>query len=172
MKAKLAILITLVTVLSLALVGAGLAAGPDPEAQPGPGQGVLEIQTLDHEITVAYQGTGYNIHRFSRLRLAVNPGSNDFDYFCGNTKYFVGDVFVQAGQTTTVTLQPGECAEPVVSQPGPVDLLAIAYNDGFADGSSCGVYQKFYSDDPDIQDAYVQGYHDGLIAGNCPTDED
>src|SRR5574341_634109 len=102
MKRKLTTPIIFVCLVSLALVSAAFAAGPDPKAAPAPGQGTLEIKNLDHEVTVAYKGTGYNIHRFGTLRLAADAGQNDFDYFCGGLKYFVGDVKVAAGKTTTV----------------------------------------------------------------------
>jgi hypothetical protein len=156
--------------VSLLLAGAAVAAGPDPSTSAKPGQGTLAIVTLDNEITVAFQGTGYNIHRFSSLHLAVTPGQNDFDYFCGNTKYFVGNVHVAAGQTTTVTLQPGLCEQPVVSQPkaGPTPTqLAQAQTDGFTDGLGCAKHNDSYSTDPALQAAYDSGYDSGSIIAKC-----
>jgi hypothetical protein len=164
MKHRLFTIITVVALLAFGLVGTSLAAGPDPETPATASQGTLEIVTLDHEITISYMGTGYNIHRYSTLRLAVTPGQNDFDYFCGSTKYFVGGVAVEAGSTTTVTLQPGECDEPVVSDPQVIDPLAQAYADGYADGFNCNALNYWYSSDPDIFNAYANGYFDGYGA--------
>lgn len=167
MKSKLLTLFSLVAMASLLLVGAAVAAGPDPATPAKAGQGTLEIVTQDHEITVAYNGTGYNIHRFSSLHLAVTPGQNDFDYFCGNTKYFVGGVQVAAGQTTTITLQPGLCEEPIVVQPKPVPSpaeLELAYIAGYEQGLVCGKYNASYSDDPALQSAYDAGYLAGSVA--------
>src|SRR5258707_14041831 len=102
-------LLTAGAMFALTLAGQALAAPEDAEAMPTKQQGILLIQAQDNEITVAKDGTGYNIHRFSTLRLVVDAGQNDFDYFCGNTKYFIGNMNVQAGQTVTVALQPGLC---------------------------------------------------------------
>jgi len=170
MKSKLTLLVGLVALLLTMFVGAAVAAGPDPATPAKPGQGTLEIVTLDHEITVAYDGTGYNIHRFSTLHLPVAPGQNDFDYFCGNTKYFVGGVQVVAGQTTTITLQPGLCQEPVVSQPkappSPAEL-ELAFEAGYLDGLTCGKPNYSFSTDPALQAAYNSGFDAGGVVANC-----
>jgi hypothetical protein len=166
MKRKLTTLIIFISLVSLALVSAAVAAGPDPKAVARPGQGTLEIKNLDHEITVSYNGTGYNIHRYATLRLAVEPGQNDFDYFCGGLKYFVGDVKVAAGATTTVTLQANGCADTLVSAPTATpptsQQLLDAYNEGFLDGFLCRAREAF-SSNPVIQAEYNRGYDAGAV---------
>jgi hypothetical protein len=167
---SLTILITLVSLVSLALVSTAVAAGPDPKATPLPGQGTLEIQNLDHEITVTYRGTGYTLHRHGVLRLAVDAGQNDFDYFCGGHKYFVGDVKVAARGTTTVTLQADGCADTVVNAPAPAPPTALelqqAYNDGFSNGFFCQTRETNYSSNPLIQAEYDRGYTAGFTYCN------
>jgi hypothetical protein len=166
MNKKLLVSMMLVASLVLGIVGMVSAAPQDPDATPGTGQGVLFIQTQDNEITVAKDGEGYNIHRFSTLRLVVNAGQNDFDYFCGSTKYFIGNVQVVAGETTTVMLKPGLCAEPVVSHVGSKSYnsfaLQTAYTIGFLDGLYYGCQGQTpntnYSPNAAEQSAYNEGF--------------
>lgn len=166
MNKKLLVSIAMVVVLVVSMVGMVAAAPQDPDSMPGAGQGVLFIQTQDNEITVAKDGEGYNIHRYSTLRLVVNAGQNDFDYFCGTTKYFIGNVQVTAGETTTVMLKPGLCAEPVVGHTGSKSYddftLQTAYTIGFLDGLYYDCQNQTpntnYSPDPKIQGAYNEGF--------------
>jgi hypothetical protein len=161
-------LIIIATALSLTVVGAAFAAPQDADATPTGSQGILLIQTQDNEITVAKDGQGYNIHRFSTLRLVVNAGQNDFDYFCGNTKYFVGDMHVQAGSTTTVTLQPGKCEQPITNTTDENALSQEEYQLLWASGYTAG----FFCSDPVLEitwtdaqlDAYYDGYGEGVTA--------
>jgi hypothetical protein len=172
MKHKLIILTTLGALISLALVSAAAAAGPDPRAIPGSGQGTLEIKNLDHEITVAFQGTGYTLHRFGTLRLAADAGQNDFDYFCDGKKYFMGDVNVTAGKTTTVTLRAAGCASTTVNAPaaGPALPSAaefdMALDAGFNDGFFCQTRNTSYSSNPLLQAEYNRGYDAGFTYCN------
>ncbi len=170
------ILLTSMAALSLAavafpVVGNVLAAPQDPNAQPNANQGLLVLQTQDNEIAVAKDGQGYNIHRFSTLRLVVDAGQNDFDYFCGNTKYFVGDVKVQAGQTTTVTLQPGKCEEPVTTTAGsssdtlsPADYK-LMWSIGNFDGWNC--LSTPPAQPPAWTAAQQSAYNDGYANGKA-----
>jgi hypothetical protein len=166
-------LFTAVSLFGLTLAGQALAAPQDPQAQPGKDQGVLLVQTQDNEITVAKDGEGYNIHRFSTLRLVVNAGQNDFDYFCGNTKYFVGNIKVQAGQTTTVALQPGLCEQPITTSSKADDSLSPAdyqlmWSIGNFDGWNCittpPAHPKAWS--AAQQKAYDDGYANGELGWN------
>jgi len=162
------------SVFAMTLAGQALAAPQEITVVPGKGQGTLLIQAQDNEITVAKDGTGYNIHRFSTLRLVVDAGQNDFDYFCGNTKYFIGGMNVQAGQTVTVALQPGKCEEPVTTSSKPAsDSLSPAdyqlmWSIGNADGWSCTTtppaHPKGWS--AAQQSAYDDGYANGKDGWN------
>jgi hypothetical protein len=155
------------SVFALTLAGQALAAPQDADAMPTQQQGILLIQAQDNEITVAKDGTGYNIHRFSTLRLVVDAGQNDFDYFCGNTKYFIGNMNVQAGQTVTVALQPGKCEEPITTSSKPAsDSLSpadyqIMWSIGNADGWVCALHATPAGWSKAQQSAYDDGYANG-----------
>lgn len=174
MKLKLTALITLVSLASLAFAGAALAdpgaAGPEPNGAAGAGQGVLQFKSLDSELTIAYAGRGYNLHRNSTLDLPVNPGVHNFDFFCGTSKQFVGGIKVEAGKTTTVTLEPKSCIQPIVEGPaapsGPT-AAQRAYTDGYNDGVVCTLFNTSYSSDPAIMVFYGNGHGAGWTAGGC-----
>jgi len=175
MNYKIITSVLLVCVLLIVGVGLVAAAPQDPAALPTSGQGTLLIQTQGNEITVAKDGVGYNIHAFSALRLVVAAGQNDFDYFCGNTKYFIGGVQVEVGQTTTVTLQPSLCVNPTVSQASSKssgsDAEQAAYAAGFLDGLYSPDCQNpspnaNYSSNLAEQAAYNEGYGEGF-GGKC-----
>jgi len=160
--------------LVLALAGTAFASPQDPFITPDAQQGVLLIKAHDNEITIAKDGAGYNLHRFASLRLVVEAGQNDFDYFCGNTKYFVGNMLVKAGQTTTVTLQPGKCEEPTITTTttNKSDVLSpadyqIMWSIGNADGWSCADHAYPPSWTAAQQSAYSDGYANGIAGYNA-----
>jgi hypothetical protein len=93
----------------------GLVINIDPAATA---QTALRLRSDDHEYTIAFQGVGYNLHTSSVLQLPVNPGQNDFDYFCNDTKYFAGGIQVPEGQVLTVDLVADGC-QVVTAQAAP-----------------------------------------------------
>jgi len=93
----------------------GLVINIDPAATA---QTALRLRSDDHEYTIAFQGVGYNLHKLSVLQLPVNPGQNDFDYFCNDTKYFAGGIQVPEGQVLTVDLVADGC-QVVTAQTAP-----------------------------------------------------
>lgn len=186
MKTKLTTIITFISIVSLAFAGAALAnpnaTGPEPNGAVQAGQGVLQFKSLESELTVVYEGRGYNLHKNSTLDLPVNPGVHNFDFFCGLSKQFVGGIVVVAGKTTTITLEPNRCAQPIVEGPsapsgsgGPTaeQAYAAGYEAGYALGSACigEVSPPLYSSDPGLQAAFEEGFengwNDGLEDGEC-----
>lgn len=77
---------------------------PGAEAQTA-----LRLLSDSNEYTIAFQGVGYNLHALSVLQIPVNPGQNDFDYFCNGNKYFAGGIVVPENSILTVSLVADGC---------------------------------------------------------------
>ena len=88
-------------------------------------QTLLRIRSDQNEYTIAKDGIGFNLHNFSILELPVNPGQNDFDFFCNDTKFFAGGIVVPEGHILTVDLVADGCqalAAPAEPAPAPQPL--------------------------------------------------
>ncbi|MEK7325491.1 MAG: hypothetical protein AAB217_09580, partial [Chloroflexota bacterium] len=123
------------------------------------GIGILELRSGDHEHTISFEGAGYNLHRFSALRLSLIPGVYHFDYWCDgrDVKHFSGGVPVAAWQVTTVTLAVEGCETLSVSQRPGQPIAFESTRDGNreiyfanADGSGLSRLTKnsAYDEDP------------------------
>lgn len=103
---------------------------PGAEAQTA-----LRLLSDSNEYTIAYQGVGYNLHAFSVLQLPVNPGQNDFDYFCNGNKYFAGGMVVPENSILTVSLVADGCQ---AVNAGTQSSVTSSSNAGSSDTTSDG----------------------------------